>query len=99
MDSPNSNLSPRNKLLQHSSSHLRWLQGAEGREFSEWLSDIRLKENKKLMESDTQAEMFRAQGSVGIIDLILSLEEDLLQYEHDVRDKKVQPFKEVVNAG
>lgn len=50
------------------------------------------------MESDTQAEMFRAQGSVGVCDLILTLEEDLLEYERDVKEGRIQPTKEVVSA-
>jgi hypothetical protein len=46
------------------------------------------------MESDNQAAMFRAQGSVGILDLIKELPGDLRQYEKDVIAGKIQPLKE-----
>lgn len=47
------------------------------------------------MESASHELIFRAQGSVGILDLILGLEEDLKQYQHDVREGKCKPIKEV----
>ena len=46
------------------------------------------------MESEKQELVFRAQGSVGIIDLIKSLPEDLRQYERDVHLGKVKALKE-----
>lgn len=46
------------------------------------------------MESEGQAQMFRAQGSVGIIDLIKELPTDLRQYEKDVIAGKIKPLKE-----
>jgi len=55
---------------------------------------VRLRENKKLMESDVDAKVYRAQGSVGIIDLIVSLNEDLRDYERDVMSGKIKPLKE-----
>jgi hypothetical protein len=88
-------LSPREKLLAHSASQLQWLDSPEGHRFNEFLKDIRMRENKKLMESKDPVEIHRAQGSVGIIDLIFGLKDDLRQYERDVIDKKVQPLKEV----
>lgn len=48
------------------------------------------------MEAEKKELVFRAQGSVGIIDLILSLEEDLKQYQKDLRDGKAQPIKETL---
>ena len=66
--------------------------------FSEWLQDVRLRENKKLMESEVDAKVYRAQGSVGIIDLIFSLKDDLRQYEKDVILGKVQTIKETVHG-
>lgn len=74
---------------------LRWLDQAEGLLFSDWLADVRLRENKNLMESDNLVKVHRAQGSVGIIDLVLGLRNDLLQYERDVVDGKIEPLKEV----
>ena len=62
--------------------------------FNEWLQDVRLRENKKLMESDVDAKVYRAQGSVGIIDLIAGLNDDLRQYEQDVISGKIKPLKE-----
>lgn len=62
--------------------------------FSEWLAEVRLRENKKLMESEGQSQIFRAQGSVGILDLIKELPGDLRQYEKDVIAGKIKPLKE-----
>ncbi len=73
---------------------IRWLEQEETRRFSEWLSEIRLRENKKLMESKDVADLHRAQGSIGIIDLIFGLKDDLRQYEQDVLNKKIQTLKE-----
>jgi len=53
-----------------------------------------LRENKKLMESKDVADLHRAQGSIGIIDLIFGLKDDLRQYEQDVLNKKIQTLKE-----
>ena len=47
------------------------------------------------MEAEKQELVFRAQGSVGIIDLVLSLEEDLQQYQRDLHEGKIKPLKEV----
>jgi hypothetical protein len=58
------------------------------------LKDVRLRENKALMEADSIVKVHRAQGSIGIIDLINSLRDDLKQYERDVRDGKCSPLKE-----
>lgn len=98
-NSPNSRqevhpLSPRDRLLAHSSSLLGWLNQPEARLFNEWLRDLRLRENKKLMEASDEIKVFRAQGSVGIIDLILTLEDDLHQYISDVASGNVKPIKE-----
>ncbi len=46
------------------------------------------------MESEGQTQMFRAQGSVGILDLIKELPTDLRQYEKDVIAGKIKPLKE-----
>ena len=46
------------------------------------------------MEAPDEVKVFRAQGSVGIIDLILTLEDDLQQYVHDVALGKVKPITE-----
>jgi len=59
------------------------------------LKDVRLRENKQLMEGDNIVKVHRAQGSIGIIDLISSLRDDLRQYERDVIEKKIQPLREV----
>lgn len=91
----NHSLSPKNLLLARSQEVLRWLHDPAGLLFSDWLSEIRLRENKKLMEAEEQALMFRAQGSVGMIDLILSLEDDLKQYQSDLREGKIKEIKEV----
>ena len=87
-------LSPRERLLAHSAAVLKWMSEPEAHLFSEWLQDVRLRENKKLMESDVDAKVYRAQGSVGIIDLIVSLNEDLRDYERDVMSGKIKPLKE-----
>lgn len=47
------------------------------------------------MESKDTVELHRAQGSIGVIDLISGLKDDLRQYERDVLDKKVVALKEV----
>lgn len=46
------------------------------------------------MESEIDAKVYRAQGSVGVIDLIRSLPEDLRQYEKDVISGRIKPLKE-----
>jgi hypothetical protein len=46
------------------------------------------------MEGKQLEVVFRAQGSVGIIDLIKGLKEDLRDYQRDVRDGKSKPIKE-----
>ena len=87
-------LSPRERLLAHSAQVLNWLDEPAARLFSEWLLDVRLRENKRLMEGDNIVKVHRAQGSIGIIDLINSLRDDLRQYERDVRDGSCLPLKE-----
>ena len=88
-------LSPRERLLAHSAQVLKWLDDPAARLFNEWLKDVRLRENKQLMEGDNIVKVHRAQGSIGIIDLISSLRDDLRQYERDVIEKKIQPLREV----
>ena len=46
------------------------------------------------MESDNLVKVHRAQGSIGIIDLIFGLRDDLRQYEKDVISGKITPLKE-----
>ena len=87
-------LSPRDKLLQHSEGVLKWLREPEGALFSEYLVDLRAREVKKLKESESQVEVFRAQGSVGIIDVLLRVEEDLKQYKKDIAEGKAFPIKD-----
>ncbi len=87
-------LSPRERLLAHSAAVLKWLSEPAALLFSDWIDDVRLRENKKLMESDIDAKVYRAQGSVGIIDLINGLHDDLRQYEKDVISGKIKPLKE-----
>ena len=81
-------------MLSRSAAMLRHLESSEGHLLLEWLLDTRLREYNKLMHSEEMVEMHRAQGAVGIIDLIKSLPDDLRQYERDVRDGKIQPLKE-----
>src|SRR3984893_11575125 len=87
-------LSVKERLLNSSHQVLQWLRTPEGSLFSEWLRDVRLRENKKLMEAEKQELVFRAQGSVGIIDLVLSLEEDLQQYQRDLHEGERKRLKE-----
>lgn len=96
---PDKLLSPRDRLLQHSVGLLRWLESPEGRLFSEWIGDMRLREYKKLMESKDNAEIFRAQGAVGILDVIRFLYEDLRNYQRDVLAGRVQPIREEKQSG
>ena len=98
MDSNPKILTPRERLLSQAGPLLRFLHSPEGAAFSDWLKHIRLRENKKLMEGDKTEEIFRAQGSVAILDLVLELEEDLLTYERGVASKEFKPLKEVANA-
>jgi hypothetical protein len=73
---------------------LRHLESNEGQLLLDWLGDVRIRENRKLMESKDIAELHRAQGSIGVIDLIKSLPDDLRQYERDVSSGKIKPLKE-----
>ena len=91
---PRMELSPRDRLLAHSAQVLSWLEEPAARLFNEWLSDVRLRENKKLMESKDIVDVYRAQGSIGIIDLVRGLRDDLREYERDVIEGRVKPLKE-----
>jgi len=51
------------------------------------------RELKKLKDSEGN-EVFRAQGSVGILDVLMRVKEDIRRYEKDLREGKVQPLKE-----
>jgi hypothetical protein len=62
------------------------------------LKDVRLRENKKLMEGKELVDVYRAQGAVGIIDLLLTLESDLRTYERNVAEKRCQAIKETPNG-
>ena len=87
-------LNPKERLLAHSSSLLEWLSQPAAVLFNEWIQDLRLRENKKLMEASDEIKVFRAQGSVGILDLIMTLKEDLRQYDQDVSAGRVQRIVE-----
>src|SRR6267378_4097704 len=87
-------LSPRERLLAHSAQVLSWLDDPAARLFSSWLADVRLRENKQLMEGDNIVKVHRAQGSIGIIDLISGLKDDLREYERDIIAGKIRPLKE-----
>lgn len=50
------------------------------------------------MEADEVELVYRAQGSVGMLDLILGLEDDLKEYERLVREGKAKLLKETPNA-
>ena len=67
--------------------------------FNEWLLDIRLRENKRLMEGESPTEVFRAQGSVGLIDMLKELKNDLRRYEKDISAGRCQPLKEAPDDG
>jgi len=86
-------LSPRDRLLAHSALVLNWLDDPAARLFNEWLDAIRVRENRILMEKEG-TEVYRAQGGIGVIDLIRSLRDDLRQYERDVLEGKCSPLKE-----
>ncbi len=87
-------LSPRDRLLAHSAQVLKWLDDPAARLFSSWLADVRLRENRQLMEGDNIVKVHRAQGSIGIIDLISGLKDDLRDYEKDIIAGKIKPLKE-----
>jgi hypothetical protein len=46
------------------------------------------------MEGDNIVKVHRAQGSIGIIDLISGLKDDLREYERDVVSGKIKSLKE-----
>jgi len=46
------------------------------------------------MESKDTVDVHRAQGSIGIIDLVSGLKDDLREYERDVIAGKIKPLKE-----
>ena len=91
-------VSPRTRLLAHSQTLLRWFQEPGCRLFSEYLEHLRLQEQKKLHESKDTVDIYRAQGAIGIIDVLKSLEEDLKRYERDVASGACQPVKEQPNV-
>jgi hypothetical protein len=92
-------LSPKARLLQHSVGVLKWLESPEGRLFSEWIQDMRLREYRHLMESKDTAEIFRSQGAVGILDVIKNIAQDLKEYQRDVLAGRVQPIREEQSSG
>jgi hypothetical protein len=81
-------------MLSRSAAMLRHLESSEGQLLLEWLTELRQREYTKLLHSKDMVEMHRAQGSVGIIDLVKSLSDDFRQYERDVNSGKIQPLKE-----
>jgi hypothetical protein len=66
--------------------------------FEEYLEHLRLQEQKKLYESKDSVDIHRAQGAIGIIDILKSLEEDLKRYERDVASGACQAVKEQPNV-
>ena len=91
---PPMQLSPRDKLLAHSAQVLNWLEEPAALLFSDWLKEVRVRENRQLMEAEVDWKVYRAQGSLGVIDLILSLQVDLRRYEMDVREGKCKKVEE-----
>ena len=87
-------VSPRDQLLMHSAAVLKWLDLPEGRLFSSWLLELHSRETRKLKDSDKDIDVFRAQGSVGILDVLMRVKEDIRQYEQDVIAGRCQPIKE-----
>lgn len=63
---------------------LRHLKSPEGVLFNSWLVDILRREESKLHSEDEQREVYRAQGSTRILNIILDLEDELKRYEKDV---------------
>jgi hypothetical protein len=83
----------------HSEAVLRWLDQEEGRLFSSWLLELHSRETRKLKDAEEMTEVFRAQGSVGILDVLMRIKEDLRRYLEDVRTGRCQPIKEVPTRG
>jgi hypothetical protein len=54
-----------------------------------------MRENRNLMEGEGTL-VYRSQGSVGIIDLIKTLPEDLRQYERNVISGKCKKIEETL---
>jgi hypothetical protein len=87
-------LSPKDHLLEHSAEVLRWLEEPAGRLFSSWLLELHSRETRRLKDSEKEIDVFRAQGSVGILDVLMRIKEDLRRYEQDVIAGRCQPIKE-----
>ena len=87
-------LSPKDQLLMHSAAVLSWLDQREGQLFSSWLLELHSRETRKLKDAEETPEIFRAQGSVGILDVLMRIKEDLRRYEQDVIAGRCQPIKE-----
>jgi hypothetical protein len=79
----------------HSAAVLKWLEEPEGRLFSSWLLELHSRETRKLKDAEETTDVFRAQGSVGILDVLMRIKEDLRRYERDVIEGRCQPIKEV----
>lgn len=71
------------------------LASPEGDLFSDWLEDLRVRELRKLKEGLEVHAVYRAQGSVGILDVVLRIKEDLRRYEQDVMSGKANRIEEV----
>lgn len=94
MDSNSSNLPlrARDKLLQGRTAVLQWLRSPQGLLFNEWLREIQAREDSKLRKSKEWVDMVRAQGSSSILEDILDLEGDIVQYEKDLAAGRVVPI-------
>jgi hypothetical protein len=72
---------------------LAFLKSPEGVLFNEWIVDMLRREENKLHNGDERNEIYRAQGSTRILNIILDLEGELRQYQRDVDSGRVQKIE------
>lgn len=77
---------------------LKHLQSPEGRLFNEWIIDILRREEKNLHNEDEPREVYRAQGSTRVLNIILNIEAELKAYQRDVDAGKVRKIGDNPNA-
>lgn len=90
-----------NKVLALDPSRtLRWLEDQAGKQFNELILEWRDNEEKRLRGSTEDFEVYRAQGALKYLEMILKMPEEIKTYLHDVSTGKrraVDP-KELENA-
>ena len=81
-----------NKILALDPSRtLNWLEDPAGSQFSEMVHEWRDSEIRKLRASTEDFEVYRAQGALKYLDMIIDMSQEIKSYMHDVSMGKRKP--------